>query len=347
MKAAVYYGKNDIRVEERKLPAIGPDEMLMKMRACAVCGTDLRIYNHGHFRIPAGKNRVLGHEFAGEIVEVGSRVEGYTVGMRVVIPPNIGCGACAMCIQGVGHMCRQHEAFGITLDGGFQEYIRIPATAIRAGNVILLPDSLSYTEAAIIEPLSCCYNAYQALGTKPGDTVLVIGNGPIGALHVMVNKLAGATVIAAGRTAERLSVLQELGADAVINSAENDLKEEVIKQTNGRGADIIITACSVPELQSDTLGMAAVHGRINFFGGLPKGKEHVTLNTNLIHYKELVVLGTTGSSLCHFFKSLQLASSGSMNLARLVSNEFTIDETAAAFTCAQSGKGMKVLVINP
>jgi len=347
MKAAFYYGVGDIRIEEIDIPKISEDEILIKVKACAVCGTDLRIYKHGHFKVPQGVKRVLGHEVAGEIVEVGAKVKGYTVGMRVATPPNVGCGTCPMCIQGYNQMCPDYEAFGISLDGGFQEYMKIPAFAIKAGNVVLIPDGVSFEEAAIAEPLSCCYNSYRALNTVPGDTVLIVGAGPIGALHAMMNKLAGATkVIVANRSQGRLDEIINLGADVVINTSEQDLVQAVKAATDGRGADVIITACSDPDVQVQVLEAAAVHARINFFGGLPKGKEMVTLNTNLIHYKELIVLGTTGSTINDYYKSMQIIASGKVNAKGLVSETFPIEDTLKAFECAGASKGMKTLVVN-
>lgn len=347
MKAAYYYGIGDIRIEDVDIPKINEDEMLIKVKACAVCGTDLRIFKFGHFKIPQGVKRVLGHEIAGEIAEVGSKVKGYTAGMKVATPPNIGCGTCPMCIQGFNQLCPDYEAFGISLDGGFQEYMKVPAYAIKEGNVVPIPEGVSFEEAAVTEPLSCCYHSYKALNTVPGDTVLIIGAGPIGALHAMMNRLAGAAkVIVADISQERLNEIKNLGADVIINSGEKNLAEEVKKETNGMGASVIITACSVPELQRQALEMASAHGRINFFGGLPKGKEEVTLNTNLIHYKELIALGTTGSSISDYYKSLQIVSSGKINVKALISATFGIAETVKAFEYAASGKGMKAVVVN-
>ena len=347
MKAAYYYGIGDIRVEEVDVPEINEEEMLIKVKATAVCGTDLRIFKFGHFKIPQGSKRVLGHEVAGEIVQVGGKVKGYEVGMRVAVPPNVGCGTCPMCLQGYNQMCPDYEAFGISLDGGFQEYMKVPAFAIKSGNVFPIPDEISYEEAAITEPLSCCYNSYKSLNTVPGDTVLIIGAGPIGALHMMINKLAGATkIIVADISNVRLEEMKSLGADVVINSAEKNLVEEMKKETKGFGPNVIITACSVPDLQKQALEIAGVHCRINFFGGLPKGKEEVTLNTNLIHYKELIVLGTTGSSISDYYKSLQIVASKRIDAKALVSARFSIEDTVKAFEYAASGQGMKALVVS-
>lgn len=347
MKAAFYYGIGDIRVEEVEIPKIDCEEILIKVKACAICGTDLRIFKYGHFKIPQGTKRVLGHEVAGEIVAVGSKVKGYKVGMGVAIPPNVGCGTCPMCIQGYNQLCPTYEAFGISLDGGFQEYMKIPAFAISAGNVVLIPEGVSFEEAALTEPLSCCYNTYNSLKTAPGDVLLVVGAGPIGALHVMMSRLAGANkIIVADVSVERLQEIKQYGADVIIHSAGKDLTKEIMNETKGMGADIVITACSVAEIQQQALHMAAARGRISFFGGLPKEKEEVLLNTNLIHYKELVVLATTGSSISDFYKSMQIVAAKKINVKSLISETFKTEETARAFEFAASGKGMKAIVIN-
>jgi threonine dehydrogenase-like Zn-dependent dehydrogenase len=345
IKAVYYYGPGDLRLEDIEKPKITKGEILVKVNVCAVCGTDLRINKFGHFKIPQGAKRVLGHEISGVIAEVGEGIEGYSAGDRVAIPPNVGCGNCKMCVSGFNQMCPDYEAFGISWDGGFQEFVRIPASAVVRGNVVKIPDNLSYVEAAICEPFSCTFNSWRMLKTSPGDTVLIIGAGPIGACHVMINRFAGAAkIIVADVSDVRLEEIARLGADMTINSAKDGLIEPIRKATNGRGCDVIITACSVPEVQAQALELAAVHGRINFFGGMPSGKENVTLNTNLIHYKELVVLGTTGSSLSDFHKAIEIAASGKLKLGSLATGKFTIERTKEAFEYAASGSGMKAVV---
>lgn len=346
MKAAFYYGKQDIRVEETDVPQIGDNDLLIKVRAAAVCGTDLRIYKFGHFKIPEGDKRVLGHEIAGEIVNVGKNVKGYEVGMRVATPPNVGCGHCEWCLKGLNQLCPDYEAFGISYNGGFQEYMLVPGRAIDRGNVIPIPEELSYEEAALTEPLSCTYNCYESVNTAPGDIVLIIGAGPIGACHVMVNKIAGASkIIVADISDTRLTEIKKFGVDMTINSAQTDLKEAVFAETKGKGADVIITACSVPEIQTLSLELAARCGRINLFGGMPKDKEIVPLNTNLIHYNELQVVATTGSSILDFYQALKIASSGKINLGALATAKFGIEDIQEAFDYAASGAGMKALIV--
>lgn len=345
MKAVYYHGSGDFSIEEIQRPEAGAGELIVKVRSCAVCGTDLRIHKYGHFKIPNGSKRVLGHEISGEIAEIGDGVEGFSVGDHVAIPPNVGCGSCEMCVNGFNQMCPDYEAFGISWDGGFQEYILIPAQAVIGGNVVKLPGGLSFGEAALCEPFSCAYNSWRMLGTSPGDIVLIIGAGPIGACHVMVSRLAGAAkIIVADVSSARLKEIEQYGADILINSSEINLAEAVKRETGNRGCDIVITACSVPEVQPLALEVAAPHGKINFFGGMPVGRENVTLNTNLIHYKELVVLGTTGSTLSDFHKAIKIAASGKINLASLITGRFSLENTAGAFSYAASGAGMKAVV---
>jgi L-iditol 2-dehydrogenase len=342
MKAAFYYGVGDIRVEEVPVPEIGEDELLVKVKACAVCGTDNRIYRYGHFKIPVGVKRVLGHEVCGVVEKAGPKVKRFAEGDRVAIAPNIGCGSCHMCIQGFNQLCPTYEAFGISIDGGFAQYMRIPAGAI--GNVAKIPDNVSDREAVLIEPLSCVYNAYEAHRTVPGDTVLIIGAGPIVALHALLNKRAGGRVIVADLSAVRLAEMEKYGADEVIHTAEVDLRSEMNRITSGRGADVVITACSVPEMQALALEIAGCHGRVSLFGGMPRGKEIVALNTNLIHYKELLVTATTGSSMLDFHNAIRILSAGNFEVAPLLSAVFSLGETVAAFEYAAKGLGMKALV---
>lgn len=343
MKASFFYGPQDIRVEDADIPVINQDELLVKVKIASICGTDLRIFKFGHFKI--NEKRVLCHELAGEIVEAGANVEDFKAGDRVSVAPNVGCGHCSMCRKGFNQLCPDYEAFGISYDGGFQEYMKIPAKAIRHGNVFKIPEHLSYTEASMVEPFSCTYNSYKALQTKPGDTVVIIGAGPIGACHVLINKLAGAAkIIVADVAKSRLTEMKKIGADATVLSSKEDLNQRVLEETGGNGADVVITACSVPAVQQTALEIAGYHGRINFFGGMPKGKELVTLNTNLLHYKELIALGTTGSSIEDYQASMDIASSGKINLKQLATHAFPLEKINDAFAFAQTGEGMKTYI---
>lgn len=346
MKAAVYHKPADIAVEERDVYEIRDDEMLLRTRAASICGTDLRIFKAGHFKIPGGSSRVLGHEVSGEIAKVGSLVRGFREGMRVSFTPNIGCGRCEMCRQGYNNMCPDYEAFGISVDGGFQEYMVVPNMAIRGGNVFEVAENLSFEEAAVVEPLSCCYNAFSGLKVTPEDTVLVIGPGPIGACFVQLAKAFGARkIIVAGRRDERLREMERFGADITVNSRDKDLKAEIDRITAGRGMDVVITAASSPELQPLAVELLATHGRVNFFGGLPKGTL-AEIDTNRVHYRGLTLTGTTGSSNEDYYRSMQLVANGQINVRDIVSHRFPIDDIGAAFALAQTGTVMKSMIVH-
>lgn len=345
MLAAVYHGPGDIRVEEVERPSIGEEEALLRVRAASICGTDLRIYSSGHFKIPSGTSRILGHEFAGEVAAVGSMVKSFTPGMRIAIAPNIGCGVCEQCIQGHNHLCPTYEAFGISLDGAFSEYMLIPKEAIHQGNIVPLPEGVSFEEAALNEPFSCCYNGSRACQIEPGDSVLIVGAGPIGIMHLFLASLSGAPrIIISEMIEERLAKALELGADLAINPEKEDLPAAIGEATDGRGVDVIIVAAPSPAAQEQALDLAAPQGRINFFGGLPQGREFINFNSNRVHYKQLMVTGTTGSSNYQYRKSMEIIGSGKIDLSPLISARFPLSKVKEAFTLAASKKAMKVLI---
>lgn len=346
MRAAVFHRPGQLALEGREVYDIAEDEILIQPRAASICGTDLRIYKGGHFKIPEGSSRVLGHELAGVIVKVGRLVPGYFEGMRVSLTPNIGCGECVMCRQGYNNMCPEYTVFGISVDGGFQEYMRVPSIAIRGHNVFQLPGELSFPEAAVVEPLSCCYNGLRALDVTPEDTVLIIGAGPIGAFFVQLARTWGARkVMVVDRRPSRLTEIERFGPDVTIDSSKLDLLAEVRRITQGRGVDVVVTATSSPEVQPLAVQLLAPHGRVNFFGGLKQGTR-VEIETNVIHYKGLRVVGTTGSSNEDYFRSLRLVADGRIDVKAIVSHTFALTDIQQAFDFALSGEGLKTLILH-
>jgi L-iditol 2-dehydrogenase len=346
MLAAIYHGIEDIRLQEVECPAIADDEILLKIKVAFICGTDLRIISSGHPKIPPGTNRILGHELSGEVVKVGKLVKHIPMGMRVTVATNIGCGMCWQCIRGNNHLCSNWQGIGISLDGAFVEYMRIPAAAIRQGNLIPIPENVSFEEAALNEPLSCCYNGFLACRLKPGDVVLIIGAGPIGIMHLFLARLSGARkVIISEMVEDRLAQALDFGADLAINPSQEDLRAAVLDTTDGRGADAIIVAAPSPEAQEQTLYLAAKGGRINFFGGLPAGKGIINFNSNLVHYKELAVTGTTGSSTHHFRRTMELLATRRIDLSPLVSARFPLAQIGKALTLAKSKEAFKVALV--
>jgi L-iditol 2-dehydrogenase len=343
MKAAKLYGKNDLRVVDVPVPEIGDDEMLVRVRAATVCGTDLRMYANGAAGVDEEHPLTLCHEFAGTVEKFGRDVKGYEKGQRVSVAPNIGCGVCDACVSGNSHHCGTLRAFGVHIDGAFAEFVRIPADAIAHGNVTPLPDDVSFEAGAANEAFACVYNSFERYGVNPGDVVLVIGAGAIGMMHAKLALMAGASkVILNDLSDERLEVCSTV--DPRIITVTKDLKEAVDRETGGKGADVVITACSVPAVQEAAFDYAGLNGRVNFFGGLPAGKD-AKLDTNQIHYKQLMVSGTTRSSHDHYRKTLDFISKGIVDIDPLITGRHGIDDVQKAFDDAAAQKGLKQAVV--
>ncbi len=340
MKAARLYDKETIKIEDIPIPQINDDEVLLKTGAAFICGTDVRFFKNGKPN-SGSEPVVLGHEFAGTIEKVGKNVTGYTPGMRVAVAPNYGCGTCNQCVSGDSHLCRQSEAIGVTIDGGFAEYIRIPAPAVRQGNISPLSESISFAEAALAEPLSCVYNAYEKVGVYPGDTVLVIGAGPIGLMHARMAFLAGAAKIYINDlSSERLEIARRLIPDIIAMPAD-DFEQKFNEATGGELANVVITAASAAPIQQMAFRLAGLNGRIMFFGGLPKGKSEVLLDTNEIHYKLLSVCGTTRQSLRQYRHCIRLIESGRIAVKDIITASADLDGISEIISNVAAGKGLK------
>ncbi len=345
MKAAVFHGIGDITIEDLPRPRPGPGEALLKVGAAGICGSDLRSYANGHTRIPPNTSRILGHELAGEIVEVAPGVPGLKVGTRVGVAPNFGCGVCAQCISGWTNLCAYYSALGISHDGGFAEYLIIPAEAIRQGNVVEITDDAPYHAAALAEPLSCCLSGQETVGLGLDDMVLVIGIGPIGVMHVMLARLAGArSVIASGWPDTRLEIARAHGADVLINPQRDNLKAVVLDATHGLGANVVIVAAPSPRAQTEALELASRQGRINFFAGLPRDQSMIQFDSNLVHYKQLTLTGTTGSNVRQYRTAINLIASRRLNMEGLISARIPIDRFLEGIERAQTRKEMRIVV---
>ncbi|MCL2059291.1 MAG: alcohol dehydrogenase catalytic domain-containing protein [Oscillospiraceae bacterium] len=383
MMAARLYGKMDLRVEEAPVPDIADGELLLRVKAAAICGTDLRMYINGAAGVDEAHPLICAHEFSGVIEEVGAGAgagagagtcagesagtgvdagagtgtgagentgtgasvgTGFTKGMRVSVAPNIGCGVCDRCAAGKSHHCLDLRALGVNIDGGFAEFVKIPAEAVRLGNVVKLDPGVSFEAAAANEALSCVYNAYERYGVEPGDTVVIIGAGAIGLMHAKLAKLSGAAkIIMSDLSADRLSLCTKIEPSLI--AVGGDLKQAVDDETSGRGAEVVITACSSASAQRDAFGYAALDGRVNFFGGLPSGAEVVALNTNIIHYKQLHVTGTTRSSHAHYRKTMRMIKEGLFDLDGLITHRFALDKIDEAFDNTHKTIGLKQAIM--
>ncbi|HAF61317.1 MAG TPA: hypothetical protein DCK95_03210 [Anaerolineaceae bacterium] len=345
MIAAVYYGPNDLRVEQVPVPEIADDEVLVKMKAASICGTDLRILHGDHRKYPLGTVRIPGHEIVGTIAKMGNKVRGIKEDQLYFIAPNIGCGHCRQCVSGNNNLCSNFEALGITLDGGFAEYVRVPSAAILQGNLIPVSTNVNAASAALIEPFACVLRSHDLLNVHPGDTVLVMGAGPIGILHIKLAKLSGASCVIVSELNEgRLEQALQMGADFGVNPLNEDLASVVDEKTGMNGADVVIVAAPAHIAQESALQLAAVRGRVCYFGGLPKEKPTIGFNSNLLHYKELQIYGTTGSSTENCWRAAQIINSGRMEISSLVSLHFPLAHAVKAFQKAEDRDALKVVL---
>jgi len=345
MKAAVLEELNKIVVKEVPMPDTDDNGMLLKIKSCAICGSDLRILHFGNNRVETPT--ITGHEISGEVVRVGKNVSKFSVGDRVAVGADVPCGECTFCEAGIGNNCQINYAIGYQFQGGFAEYMPINATTVNFGPVHKIPDNLSFDEAAIAEPLGCVLNALELSNLKFGDTVAVIGAGPIGCMIIEVAKKMGASkVILVQRSRPRLELAIKFGADVYICSSDEDAVKRVLEETEGLGVDVVLTACPSPEAQGDAIKMAKNRGRVNFFGGLPAGKSNITIDSNIIHYKELFVHGSHGSMPRHHRKAVELIASGVIDAKQFISHKFSLDDIVEGFKVAEGKTGMRV-IINP
>jgi L-iditol 2-dehydrogenase len=341
LKALVFHGIKDIRIEEVAKPKISNDEILVRVSYAGICGTDARIYN-GTKKIPAP--RIPGHEFAGTIVEVGQNVKGYCEGERVTVYPMLHCGECYVCKEGRTNICVNRKTIGYEIDGGFAEYVKIPAEAIRKGNVIKIPKEVGDIEAAASEPLAAAYNGILRCQLKGNETVVIIGGGPIGLFHVQLAKIFGAGLIILSEPMEnKRKLARELGADLCINPVEEDLEEILRDTTGGEGADCLLMDVGRPEVIEKSLTYIKKGGRYILFAGCPHGTS-ITIDPNWIHYREIEFTGASSSSPKNHRIVLDLIATGKINMELLITDIFSLSDWKKGFENKSNYEGLKALI---
>jgi len=343
MKAALLREVGSMEITDVAVPECPAAGLLVRVHACAVCGTDVKVYRHGHRLIVPP--RITGHELAGEIVEVGKELEDYEVGQRVAVAPAVPCGKCRYCRRGIQSMCDNLTAIGYMYDGGFAEFMSVPPVAVANGCVNLLPDNVTYEEASLTEPLACCINAHELAWVGLGHTVVVIGAGPIGCLNVQLARARGATrVILADISDRRLELSARVSADLYINSSKDNATERIVDETDGVGADVVIVACSSGAAQEQALEMVAKRGVVNFFGGLPKDDPYIKFDSNLMHYREFYAVGNHGSTPRQNAQALDLIGAGKIDARSLITHRLGISRTIEGIELTERGEGLKVLI---
>jgi L-iditol 2-dehydrogenase len=343
MKAVVLLKPNEFETVEVEQPKIDANEILIKVKASAICGTDIRILE-GKKTKDVRYPSIIGHEMAGIVAATGSRVEQYRIGEKVSIAPVIPCHSCYYCLSGRENACQNRLAIGYQFDGGFAEYVRIPEIALKYGHVVRLPDNVSFEEGALAEPLACCINGNKKAGVALNDTVLIAGAGPIGLIHLQLAKSAGANrVIVSEPLANRRKMAEKFGADVALDPATENVREAIMKYTNGLGVDKIIVAIGVPSLVNDLLKLVRKGGTVNLFAGFA-GTGECAVEANIIHYNEINVNGATAFTRLDYLNAVSLIAAGKVNVKDLVSHEYRIADFRKAYETCKSGNGVKVLI---
>ncbi|MDI6904283.1 MAG: zinc-binding dehydrogenase [Candidatus Bathyarchaeia archaeon] len=342
MKAAMLYGVKDLRVEDVEVPRVEAGEALVKVKAATTCGTDLKIFQRGYVEKVIKLPTIFGHEWAGEVVDVGEGLEWPEKGMRVRAGNSAPCLHCKMCQKGKYNLCENM----IWLWGAYAEYIKVPARMVLV-NMQEIPQHVSFEEAAITEPLACVLHGVEKAKVKLGDTVAIIGAGPIGLLHLLtVKKIGAGKIIIIDLVDERLNFAEKLGAGETINAGRENVVEKVRRLTDGYGADVVIEAIGLPATWEQALKLVRNGGTVLEFGGCPPGTE-IKVNTELLHYGEITVLGTFHAIPLHFRKALNLMASGTINVKPLITRKIRLEDIKEAFEILSTSKTEIKITINP
>lgn len=343
MRAAVVNAPGSFNVYDVPVPELPLDGMLVKVLACGLCGSDLRTLRTGHHRVKLPY--IVGHEVCGEVVEIGTDYVGaWEIGDALAISPLVYCGTCEFCLEGKYELCNNYNEIGQKWPGGFAEFMAIPAEAIRLGTIQKVLAGIVPEHATIVEPLSSCVHAQESGNIGLGDTVLIIGAGPIGTLHVELARARGAEkIIVADISEERLKLMEQYSPDFIINSGKEDISSEIAKITNNYGPDVIITANPAPDTQVLAVEMAKKGGRILLFGGLPKDKSCPQIDMNIVHYNALHLIGTTIFAPRHNRIAMQLIASGKIDGEKFISHVFPLNDFVEGANLTLKGKARKVV----
>ena len=340
MKAAMYYSQKDIRIGNMPQPKINENEVLVGMKSCGICGSDLMDW---YLRSKAPL--VLGHEPAGMIAEKGRNVEGFDVGDRVFVHHHVACLSCHYCLRGDYTLCEQFHETNI-IPGGFAEYFKVPIYNLQI-DTLKIPDTLSFDEATLIEPVGCCMRALKKCNIQRGDSVAIIGAGATGIIHTALSKIFGAAkIVVSDLVNYRLSIAQKFGADVVVNPENENLAKIAKAETDGRGVDVTVVTAPSLEAYQDGLSVCRKGGKICFFASTETG-EYLRLSPKELFFSEIQIIPSYSTSHLETRAALELLKSGKLNVKGLITHRFKLVDTAEAFkTALESKESLKVIVFN-
>jgi len=345
MRAVVVRAPMDFAVESVPVPVTPEGGLLLRVEACGLCGSDLRTLRSGHRKVTLPWT--IGHEIAGEVVDLSESYSGpWKEGDKLAVGPLAYCGVCDFCVDGRYELCTGSREIGQHWPGGFAEYVGIPEPCLRLGTIQRRPAELDPVFAAISEPMSSCVSAHESAGTGLGETVVIVGAGPVGCIQTSLSRSRGADkIFLADIVDQRLEMAKPFGPDEIINAAEVDLVEEVLRLTEGKGAHVVVTATPAPVACSQAVLMARRGGRVVVFGGLPKGNSEVGIDMNVVHYNALHLIGISTFAPRHQRKALAFMTSGRIPMDKLVSHRFPLEDFQEGAQLALDGQVLKAVFI--
>ena len=341
MKAAVFVGPEKILIENIDKPECDNGSIIVRVEACGICGSDIRNFHRGlRYGI---KNQVMGHEISGIVEELGNAVNCFKTGDRVAIASDIGCGKCYYCLSGHINLCVNHRMVGSHIPGGFAEYIKITPELLRSGMMHKIPEGMTFEEATLAEPLSAVINVQKESHIGLGDTVLIFGDGPIGCMHLEIARAGGADrIIMVGLN--KLSLAAVFNPEYLLDAGKIDPVKKTLEITGGIGADVAICANPVAQTQEQAIESVRKKGRVIFFGGLPEKNPFSVINSNLIHYNEISVVGSF-SSPSHTKKlALEAIKKKKISPEKYINKIVNLDSIVEGFEAAEKGSALKVIV---
>jgi L-iditol 2-dehydrogenase len=348
MRAVVYRGVNDMRVETVPVPEIGPGELLIKVATCGICGTDLKKIHTGSHSAP----RIFGHEMSGTIVKVGNGMIRFAPGERVVVHHHVPCGDCYNCRKRTPTQCELYKKVGVTAGfepsgGGFAEYIRVMDWIAASRGVVRIPDGIPFEQAAFVEPLNTVLKGVKLLGLEPDDTVLVIGQGPIGLMHAALARRTGARVLTSDLYPERHAIAAKFGLKDPINAGSENVVERVFRETEGRGADAVILAVGGNALIKTAMDAVRPGGKVMLFAQTQHGE--AVIDPGAVCMDEKTLMGSYSSSFEILDEVTDLVFGGyrnGFNLTQLISHRFPLEQAVEAIEIASHPKGdsMKIML---
>jgi len=339
LKAVTIRPPNLLSVEEVSVPHVGAGELLVEMKVCGLCGTDVEKLR-GQY---TASMPVLGHEAVGAVAEVGASLRGFKPGERVFPHHHVACRRCYFCSHGNESMCRRYRESNLD-PGGFSEYIRVPAWNVRKGGVLKLPEHVTYEEASFIEPLACCIRALDRVGVNKDEVVLVVGAGPLGVTHALLLRGLGASPMVSDVNEGRLRFAESTFGLSTLNAAKRDVPKDVRSETSGRGADLAIVASGNPKALEQALRSVRKGGRVCLFGVPPKGSR-LDYDISDLFNSELSVISSYAATEKETRRALELIASGRLQLSRMVTHVYPLERFEDAVRTFEEGACMKVLVV--